>query len=507
MSTAVTEPGPTSAPRPAPQEPARSSGGPLARLRADHRRRSEIAYADTNTPIRTINRRKLLWYAGLALVIAVTAWPVLDRLINGLQVTDLTSAMPWGAWVALYIFFVGLSAGAFLLSSLVYVFGMYQFERIGRAALTSAIVCMGVALAFIGFDLGRWDRAASTMYWFHWTSPLSWEVRFYVIYIALLIAELTVALLVHKRLVRNVHRAHTALRVLGIIGLPLAIFGVHGGTGTIFAVVEARGMWFGGLFPVIFVLSAMVSGTALLTLVYWAQSKAVGRSIDHGLMRGLATVLSAVLAIDLGLTFYEYIVPFLSNQHHDMGIMSIQMFGPFWWTFWIVQLLLGMIIPFIITITPLKKRTGLVVVAAALTVIGIIAVRFNIVVPPLLPPIIDGYPVNDYFPTLSEIAVCICFIAIGMLVYSLFAEWQPIHEPDPDERERIDADADSLGGEVLHGGEHDAAAVGVATATTSTAQAARTTPAARTAPDPRTAHSSPTDRPPHGPGTATPEGR
>ncbi|PMC74376.1 MULTISPECIES: NrfD/PsrC family molybdoenzyme membrane anchor subunit [unclassified Brachybacterium] len=422
---------------PAPsQEPTRSRSL-LQRLRDDHRRRSDIAYADSTIPRSTINRRKLIWYVSLLVVIAATIVPTLLRLWHGLSRTDLTSQMPWGAWIALYIFFVGLSAGAFLLSSLVYVFGMHRFERIGRAALTSAIVCMGVALVFVGFDLGRWDRALSTLWHFEWTSPLSWEVRFYTIYIALLIAELTIALLVHRRKAKSPEKSHRWLKILGIIGLPLAIFGVHGGTGTIFAVVEARGMWFGGLFPVIFVLSAMVSGTALLTLVYYLQSKAVGRPVDTGLMAGLATVLSAVLAIDLGLTFYEFIVPLLANQHHDMNIISVQATGPFWWTFWIMQLGLGMIVPFILTITRLKHNPKIVAIASALVVLGIIAVRFNIVVPPLLPPIIDGYPWSDYLPTLSELAVCVCFVACGILAYSLFAEFQPIHEPDPDEAAHI----------------------------------------------------------------------
>lgn len=408
----------------------------LQRIKADHRRRSDIAYADSTIARKAINRRKLWWYSGLLLILAVTVVPTVLRLVNGLSMTDLTSMVPWGAWVAFYIFFVGLSAGAFLLSSLVYVFGMKQFERIGRSALLSAIISMGVALAFIGFDLGRWDRALTTLYHFLWTSPLSWEVRFYMFYIILLAAELTIALLIHKRRAKSPEKSNRWLKILGIIGLPLAIFGVHGGTGTIFAVVEARGMWFGGLFPVIFVMSAMVSGTALLTLVYYLQSRAVGRPVDATLMRNLAVVLSAVIAIDLGLVFYEYIVPFLSD-HSELGTIQIQTTGPFWWTFWIVQLAMGMIIPFALTVSKLKNNPKIVAFASGLTLIGIVAVRFNIVVPPLIPPVIEGYPINDYSPTLTEVAVCAFFIAGGVLVYSLFSEFQPIHEPDPDELNAI----------------------------------------------------------------------
>ena len=376
-------------------------------------------------------RNRRLWYGFLVVVLALGAWPMLDRLINGVAVTDLTSQMPWGAWVAFYIFFVGLSAGAFLLSSLIYVFGMHQYEKIGRAALLSAIVCMGVALAFIGLDLGRVDRALITLAFFHWTSPLSWEVRFYTLYIALLTAELVFALMLQRRTMEPA-RAHRWMRILGIIGVPLAIFGVHGGTGTIFAVVKARGMWFGGLFPIVFVVSAVVSGTALVMAIHYWQRRGAGRTPDAKLMQQLSTVLVGAIFVDLGLMFYEYIVPILSFEHHDKSIMSVMATGPYAWTFWLFQI--GFLVAaLVICLSPLKRSAAWLVTAAMLVVVGIIGVRFNIVVPPLIPPIIDGYPVNDYFPTLTEWGVIAFLCAGGALAYSLVSEWQPIHDPDPDE--------------------------------------------------------------------------
>ena len=391
------------------------------------------------TPIR------VLWYAVLGLLMLAGGVAFVVRMTNGLAVTNLTSTTPWGAWVAFYIFFVGLSAGAFLLSSLVYVFGMYQFERIGRAALLSAIISMGVALAFIAVDLGRIDRSALPLVFFHWTSPLSWEVRFYIIYIVLLSAELAIAVRLHKGLSKSPVRATRRLRMLGIIGVPLAIFGVHGGTGTIFAVVKARGMWFGGLFPVIFVVSAMVSGTALLAVIHYAQSRGSGRRPDAGLMKGLATVLAGVLCVDLGLMFYEFIVPLLAFQPHDGDVIRVMTLGPMWWSFWIIQLLAGMIIPLVVLLTPrLRARPGVVAAAAALVVVGIVGVRFNIVVPPLIPGVLDGLPAGHYLPSLVEWVLSLGLIAGGAAAYSLISEMLPIHDHD----DEAEADPSELTKEV-----------------------------------------------------------
>lgn len=373
------------------------------------------------------------WYIALFIALIFGSWAFWQRVNLGLAATDLTSQMPWGAWVAFYIYFVGLSAGAFLLSSLVYVFGMTQFERIGRMALLSAIVSMGVALAFIGADLGRMERAPTTVAHFHWTSPLSWEVRFYVLYIVLLVAELVIALRLHKKTVRSIRRANRWLKILGTVGVPLAIFGVHGGTGTIFAVVKARGVWAGGLFPVIFIVSAVVSGTALLTLIYYWQRRGVGRRPAPKLLNALGIVLAGALGIDLGLTFYEFIVPLLAFEVQDTDVIAVITMGPLWWTFWILQLFLGMLIPFIILVTRLRQRIGWLITASFMVVVGIVAVRFNIVVPPLITPVIEGYPVNNYVPTAAEWGLAAFFIGGGALVYSLVSEVLPIHEPTPEE--------------------------------------------------------------------------
>jgi len=376
-------------------------------------------------------RLRILWYAVLGLLMLAGGIAFFFRMTEGLAVTNLSSTTPWGAWVAFYIFFVGLSAGAFLLSSLVYVFGMYQFERIGRAALLSAIISMGVALAFIAVDLGRIERSALPLVFFHWSSPLSWEVRFYIIYIVLLSAELAIAVRLHKGLSRSPVRATRRLRLLGIIGVPLAIFGVHGGTGTIFAVVKARGMWFGGLFPVIFVVSAMVSGTALLAVIHYVQSRGSGRRPDRGLMKNLATVLAGVLCVDLGLTFYEFVVPLLAFQTHDGDVIRVITLGPMWWSFWIVQLLVGMIIPAVVLLTPrLRARPGVVAFAAGLVVLGIVAVRFNIVVPALIPGVMDGLPSGSYLPSLVEWVLSLGLIAGGAAAYSVISELLPIHDHD-----------------------------------------------------------------------------
>ncbi|HBP64372.1 MAG TPA: molybdopterin oxidoreductase, partial [Desulfosporosinus sp.] len=136
------------------------------------------------------NRRSILWYAFLILLMVAGTVAVFIRAKEGIIVTNITSTTPWGTWVAFYIYFVGMSAGAFLLSTLIYVFGMEQYEKIGKDALLVAILSMVLAMVFILLDLGHMERFWHALWYMNWTSVLAYEVRFYVLYVALLLSEL-----------------------------------------------------------------------------------------------------------------------------------------------------------------------------------------------------------------------------------------------------------------------------------------------------------------------------
>lgn len=391
------------------------------------------------------------WWVGILLLLcAVGGYFIIERLVVGLETTNLSSITPWGAWIAFYIFFVGLSAGSFLLSSLIYVFGMYQFERVGKMALFTAVVCMMVALIFVLMDLGRPERAINAMVFWNILSVLAWEIHFYVVYITLLVVELYIAMredLVRLRPSQTIRgkiarlltfknstineetkkRDHKWMKILGIIGIPLAIVGVHGGTGALFAVVSARSSWNSGIFPIIFVVSAMVSGTALLLAIYIIKTKISKQPIDHGMVVSLGKMMIAFLFIDLLLQFYEYLVGVYSLSDASLQSMAIQMGGPYSWSFWGVQMGLGALVPiFLIFYKKTANNVNWILTAAVLVVIGIIGVRFNIVIPAQIMPIYEGMPAGNYYPTINEWMVSVGIAAIGLLMFTIGDKLLPL---------------------------------------------------------------------------------
>lgn len=401
------------------------------------------------------------WWVLVLLValLAVGGWAIWVRTIEGLGTTNLTSKVVWGLWVALYIYFIGLSAGSFLLSTLIYVFGVESFEKVGRLAIYSALILLFTGLSFIMLDLGHMERFITVYTHRNLDSVLTWEIHFYAVYIGILMAECY--FLMRRDLIRlrddpdnplrllyrvlalgstdlsekSAHRDHRFIVALGILGLPVAI-GVHGGTGAIFAVAKARPYWFTGLFPIVFIVSALASGAGLLTVAYALTGDRKDREFKP-LVRSLAKMAAGVLAFDLLLLVSEVLVGLYSGIPEHLEVYDAIMAGPYWWVFWVGQLTLGAIVPILLILfPPTGRRVWVIVIACTMIFLGIIGVRLNIVIPSLtiadLPGTHEAYVAvrasGFYFPSWIEFLSSIGVIAGNLLLGLIGLSILPIYD-------------------------------------------------------------------------------
>lgn len=400
-----------------------------------------------------LKKLERIWWGSLLVAFVVGMISLVKGyFLEGMASTNLTDIVPWGAWVALYIYFIGMSAGSFLLSTLVYGFGMHQYERIGRSALLSAIVSMVTAISFIFLDIGRPDHVFNAIFYWNITSTMAWEIHFYILYLLVLIAELYLSM--RHDIVRlaqakgrlwkfydfltfgnydvseeTLRKNRKMLQILGIVGIPLAIFGVHGGTGSIFAVAKARPFLHTGLFPVIFILSALVSGTALSIAIYVIKNKVFKRASDLSMVRALGAMLALFLSVELALEWYEFLIGFYGLKQEELETIRTMTSSIWWWTFWIFQMGLAMVVPLVILfIKKTRQSVNWILAAAIMTIIGVVGVRFNMVVPPLVVPVLDGLPWGDYYPTLSEWITSVGLIAMCLILYTLGEKFLPIEQ-------------------------------------------------------------------------------
>lgn len=378
--------------------------------------------------------KKITWLI-LLVALLVGGVGVYQRLVFGHEVAAYSSLIPWGLWVATYIFLIGLSAGAFLLSTLVYVFRIKEIEPMGRLALLTALATLIAALVTIWLDLGQMGR-----FWRVFTSPnfhsaMAWMVWLYTAYFLLLVGELFFAL--RTDLVKTSSPAMSEsderiLKILGIIGIPLAIT-FHGGVGTLFAVVQARPYWNTPLFPILFLVSALSSGSALLTFVAAVVWPDRASNQFQQALKFLVKAVVGLLLLDLLFELAEFVVGTYSSAPDHTLPYNLILFGKNWWVFWVVHLLVGALIP-VLLLTGKNRSVRAIGCGAFLIIVGFLGVRYNIVIPGLQVPLFPALPTAYsepklsyvYVPTLNEWLVVIFALALGTTIFMLGLKNLPI---------------------------------------------------------------------------------
>ena len=388
--------------------------------------------------------KRLFWIIGAVLFAAgLVGW--WDRLAYGHLNANYGSVVTWGLWVAAYIYFIGLSAGSFLISSLVYVFNMKRFERLGRLALFTAVVTLFLALLSIWVDLGHMLRSWHVIAYANFKSPMAWMIWLYSAYFLLVVAELWFVLRrdfvvggslpgprggVYRLLALGSHDASEAsaardrrvVRVLATVGVPVAIM-FHGGVGALFGVVAARPYWHSGMFPILFLISALASGGALLIVIAAIFQDGWRRNRDTVL--ALGQMVLGLLLLDVLFQLSETLVAFYGGIPSNLTGFMLAFGGPFWWVFWGWQLALGTVVPVLLLAFPTRKDPRWVSLAGLLIAVGFLGVRLNIVIPGLAAEQIRGLSTaiasarmtTNYVPSLTEWLVTFGVVGLGLLLF------------------------------------------------------------------------------------------
>lgn len=401
----------------------------------------------------------ILALAGLA----VGAVGLVDRLQHGLNPTALGSYIPWGLWVAFYLLFLGLSAGAFLVTIMTYVLGMKQFEHIGPLSAFVVLVALICEVQFILLDLGQWHRA---LYQFFitpsFTSLLTW--MFILFNAMLVIYALKTFYLIRGDLVRwskdpakgSLRALYGALalgksdyssadrdsdmrkvHILAKISLPVGLI-FYGTNGAFFAVLLSRPVWNSAMTPLLFVVAALLSGGALIAfLTYIFRQKDPlnpdGLCYEDRICLDLGKVILFLLIVFLALEGMQFFVGYQTATIAVVTSLDLIVKGPHWWVFWIVHLLIGSLIPLLL----LVFRAGdvkSVALACFLIFITFAAVRYNFVIPDLAVYKLEGLEATfahprlrtDYVPNLNEWLVSLWIISTGLVVMLLGTRFLPI---------------------------------------------------------------------------------
>ena len=317
--------------------------------------------------------------------------------------------LQWSVLIVLYPFITGLVAGAFILASLERVFRVQAVKPTYRLALLTALSFLLVAPLPLQLHLGHPERSFEMYLTPHRSSAMA---MFGFVYLWYLMAVLLMEIWLDYRrdivlksqnttgVLRFLYRVLTlgsnnisdrSLRIderlgyfITLVGIPSA-FLLHGYVGFIFGSVKANPWWSSPLMPIVFIFSAMVSGIATVMLLYMLSTHLRRRELDIGCLDKIAQYLLYTFVIDFSLEMLD-LVHRIYESDESFRSLDFMVHTRLWTSQVIVQILLGTVMPIallglaqIVRLTD-RARKRIYALAGILTVIGIFAMRWNVVI-------------------------------------------------------------------------------------------------------------------------------
>src|ERR1700758_5334153 len=341
--------------------------------------------------------------------------------------------LQWSVLIVLYPFLTGLVAGAFILASLERVFRVEAVKPTYRLALLTALAFLLVAPLPLQLHLGHPERSLEMYLTPHRSSAMAMFGFVYLWYLmAVLLLEIWldyrldiviksqtttgITRLIYRALTlgssniseRSLHIDERLGYLITVVGIPSA-FLLHGYVGFIFGSIKANPWWSSPLMPIVFIFSAMVSGIAAVMLLYMVTTRLRGRQIDIRCLDKIAQYL-----------FYIFVIDFMVHTR-------------LWTSQVIVQILIGTVTPItLLGLTQILKlteraRKRIYALAGSLTVIGIFAMRWNVVIGgQLFSKSFLGYTTYKMaFATREGLLTAIVLMALPFIILSVLVKLLP----------------------------------------------------------------------------------
>lgn len=373
-----------------------------------------------------------LWLALLGVILFSALVVGLLVFWKGLSITNLTDRVPWGLWITIDLSAIAVSAGAFSLCAGVYLFGLKRYAPIARTATFVGLIGYTMAMLALVLDIGRPDRFWKALVFWN-THSLMWEVTMCVIlYLTVLVFE-TMPIFASfewlrkkfPRIAEKMEKVHHYAPVLAIIGLGLS--SLHQSSlGAMYGVIKARPIWYKPEMAVLFMFSAIVGGIALTLLASMLSARLTPKAkVNDILIERVAQFLGYLMIGCLYFRFWDWLSQTYIYEPGRTEAFEILTKGTLSFNFWFGEMFFGALLPtFILLYRPLRSAPFWRMLALAMIVGGVVALRFDTNLVGLL-TVISYLPGQttvtyaSYTPSLVEWVTGLGIIAYGLFAFSL----------------------------------------------------------------------------------------
>jgi Ni/Fe-hydrogenase subunit HybB-like protein len=400
----------------------------------------------------------MIWLGSMGIILLAGLVSGILVFWKGLVITNLTDLVPWGLWITIDLSSIALGAGAFSLCAGVYLFGLKRYQPIARTATFVGLIGYTMATLALILDIGKPERFWHSMVYWN-VHSLLWEVTMCVIlYLTVLMLE-AMPIIANLEWLRKrfpkiaslMSGVHHYAPILAIIGLGLS--SLHQSSlGATYGVIKARPFWFKPEMSVLFMFSAIVGGISLTLFASMLSARLTNKArINDALIERVAHFVGYLL---IGYFYFRAWDALATTYVYDPGRSEGLNFltkGPLAFNFWIVEMLLGMIVPMILLLySPTRLNRFWRMTALLLISVGVVTFRWdtNITGQLVLISYIPGVAVTytSYSPSLIEILTGAAIIAYGLTTFSLGVKYLRVvdHSLVEEEHEEVTVDAKDI---------------------------------------------------------------
>ncbi len=349
---------------------------------------------------------------GGASVIATAAVVFYNLLTQGHTAFGTSNEIPWGLPIATYVFFVLTSTGLTFVVSLATVFNFEQFYPIVKRCIWLAIATLIAGFSVLALEIGHPFRMLWALpFSLQIHSPMWWMGVFYSAYLVLLLL---------KFLTIQLGDWDSPLsRTLGVASFVSVVL-AHGNLGALFGMMSMRPFWYDGLTFVYFLVIAGLSGVAFAVLFTYLTNGLNGHRMPDQVSSLMTDVMPQLFASSLGIVLVFMFARTMNGLWSNLeGLEVFYLFASsplFHFEIWI-----GLVLPFIVLLSPTYRRKPAVLIGAAMLVIVALFIgRYEYVIGGQVVPLFRGAAVPtyaEYSPSLIEWMLVVLGASITVFIY------------------------------------------------------------------------------------------
>ncbi len=359
--------------------------------------------------------------AGLGALIGLALGAVMYMEHEGHYVTGMDNQIVWGMPHVFAIFLIVAASGALNVASIGTVFGKTLYKPLGRLSGLLAISLLIGGLMVLVLDLGHPDRLIVAMTYYNFKSIFAWNIILYNGFLAI------TAVYLWLMMERKMNKYYPVAGFLAFVWRLI----LTTGTGSIFGFLVARQAYDAALLAPMFVIMSFAYGLAVFILVLMAAYAWSNRPLGDTVLFRLKNLLGVFIASVLYFVLVYHLTNLYATEHHGVEAFILMNGGIYTKLFWIVQILIGSLLPLAMIYHPtIGKSRPAIATAAGLVIIGGFAQLYVLLIGGQAYPLemFPGYEVtssffdgqlNGYSPSIWEITLGVGGIAIALIMVTI----------------------------------------------------------------------------------------